>query len=229
VYSSFAGLKKQDNCRLVRKPITRSLLLPRFPSPLPISNHLRTSCTFFSPKHPPSSLARPTHHALHTTSPLIIHPSIAAIILYIEKKTSIPFRPSFNAARFRLRKQRFNLLTDSFLRATIHTYTHSLRPRAIQHPPQRLSSLSHRPNSHRPNSEDCPFNFFFIQRSLLSCSIRCCVSKIELLSMIQSSSYPSVKNPEVFTPSPRFFNSIALLNMIGFCFRKYERGLSKGF
>lgn len=93
VYSSFAGLKKQDNCRLVRKPITRSLLLTRFPSTLPILNHLRTSCTVFLPN---------AHHLLsrdpHTSCtpyqfpPIVIHPSIAAIILYIEKKNidSIP-------------------------------------------------------------------------------------------------------------------------------------------
>jgi len=48
--------------------------------------------------------------------------------------------------------------------------------------------------------------------------------------MIQSSSYPSVKNPEVSHRPPRFLIFIALLNMIGFCFlKKYERGLSKGF
>ncbi len=53
--------------------------------------------------------------------------------------------------------------------------------------------------------------------------------KIEPPYMIQSSSYPSVKNPEFSHRPPRFLIFIALLNMIDFCFfEKYERRFSKG-
>jgi len=154
VYSSFAGLKKQDNCRLVRKPITRSLLLTRFPSTLPISNHLRTSCTFFLQRPTIFSRVTHTHHALHTNPPLLIHPSIAAIIpyIYIYIKTSIPRPSSAYAARFRLRKQR-----SSFQLPYIHTKSPPPRhstPTAASLLPLSLSLHPHR-SIDRPNSEDC--------------------------------------------------------------------------